>query len=73
MPLQRLSQEEGISIGTLSRWRAEARARGKLLPDDKADPEGRTARDKFAAVIETAALVSPPRHIPAATGWRSRA
>ena len=56
IPLQRLSQEEGISIGTLSRWRAEARARGKLLPDGKADPEGWTARDKFAAVIETAAM-----------------
>lgn len=51
MPLQRLSQEEGISIGTLSRWRAEARARGKLLPDGQAGPEGWTARDKFAAVI----------------------
>jgi hypothetical protein len=56
MPLQRLSQEEGISIGTLSRWRAEARARGKLLPDGQAGPEGWTARDKFAAVIETAAM-----------------
>jgi transposase-like protein len=56
IPLQRLSQEEGISIGTLSRWRAEARARGKLLPDGQAGPEGWTARDKFAAVIETAAM-----------------
>jgi hypothetical protein len=56
MPLQRLSQEEGISIGTLSRWRAEARARGQLLPDGQAGPEGWTARDKFAAVIETAAM-----------------
>lgn len=26
--LKRLSAEEGISVGTLSRWRAEARARG---------------------------------------------
>jgi transposase-like protein len=51
MPLQRLPQEEGISIGTLSRWRAEARARGRLLPDGQAGPEGWTARDKFAAVI----------------------
>jgi len=30
MPLQRLSQQQEISIGTLSRWRAEARARGLL-------------------------------------------
>ena len=56
MPLQRLSREEGISIGTLSLWRAEARARGKLLPDGQAGPEGWTARDKFAAAIETAAM-----------------
>jgi hypothetical protein len=40
MPLRRLSQEECISRGTLSRWRAEARAEGKLLPDGDADPEG---------------------------------
>ena len=51
MPLRQLSQEERISKGTLSRWRAEARAQGKLLPDGDADPEGWTARDKFAAVI----------------------
>ncbi len=29
---------------------------GKLMPDGGADPEGWTARDKFAAVIETAAM-----------------
>ena len=51
MPLRQLSQEEGLSRGTLSRWRAEARAEGKLLPDGDADPEGWNARDKFAAVI----------------------
>ena len=56
IPLQQLSQEERISKGTLSRWRAAARAQGKLMPDGGADPEGWTARDKFAAVIETAAM-----------------
>ncbi len=54
--LKRLSAEEGISIGTLSRWRTEARARGQLLPDGQSGPEGWSAQDKFAAVIETAAM-----------------
>ena len=56
VPLQQLSQEEGISKRTLCIWRGEARAKGKLLPDGNAGPEGWTARDKFAAVIETAAM-----------------
>ena len=43
-------------MGTLSRWRSEARARGKLLQDGQAGPEGWTTRDRFAAVIETAAM-----------------
>lgn len=54
--LKRLSAEEGISVGTLSRWRAEARARGQLLPDGQSGPEGWTSEDKLAAVIETAVL-----------------
>jgi transposase-like protein len=54
--LRQLSQEEGISEGTLARWRSEARSRGQLLPDAHAGPEGWTARDKFAAVLETAAM-----------------
>lgn len=54
--LQQLSREEGISKGTLSLWRAEARAKGKLLPDGNCGPDGWTARDKFAAVVETASM-----------------
>lgn len=54
--LKRLSAEEGISVGTLSRWRAEARARGQLLPDGQSGPEGWTSEDKLAAVIETAPM-----------------
>jgi len=54
--LRRLSQEEGISEMTLSKWRAEARAKGMFLPDADVTPEGWTARDKFAAVIETASM-----------------
>jgi transposase-like protein len=46
----------GISDATLHKWRAEARGKGQLLPDADAGPEGWTSRDKFAAVLETAAL-----------------
>ncbi|WP_323011162.1 hypothetical protein [Paracoccus sp. (in: a-proteobacteria)] len=54
--LRQLSQEEGISEGTLHKWRAEARGKGRLLPDADAGPEGWSSRDKFAAVLESAAL-----------------
>lgn len=54
--LRQLSQEVGISRATLSKWRAEARMKGQLLPDAKAGPEGWSSRDKHAAVIETASL-----------------
>lgn len=56
MPLGRLAKEEGISAGTLAKWRAEARAKGRFLPEAKAGPEGWTSEDKLAAVIETASL-----------------
>lgn len=56
MSIRQLSQEEGISEATLHNWRAEARGKGQLLPDADAGPEGWSSRDKFAAVLETAAL-----------------
>ncbi len=56
MAIRQLSQEEGISEGTLHKWRAEARGKGQLLPVSEAGPEGWSSRDKFAAVLETAAL-----------------
>jgi len=56
MAIRLLSQEEGISEATLHKWRAEARGKGKLLPDADAGPEGWVSRDKFAAVLETAAM-----------------
>lgn len=55
-PLDQLAKEEGISTGTLSKWRAEARAKGQFLPDAKAGPDGWTSQNKLAAVIETACL-----------------
>jgi len=54
--VKQLAQEEGISEATLYSWRKEARAEGRLLPDGSPDPEGWSSRDKFNAVLETAAL-----------------
>ena len=54
--IRQLSREEGISEGALYMWRAEARGKGQLLPDADAGAEGWPSRDKFAAVLETAAL-----------------
>ena len=54
--IRQLSREEGISEATLHKWRSEARRKGQLLPDADAGPEGWSSRDKFAAVLETAAL-----------------
>jgi len=56
MAIRHLAQEEGISQATLHKWRAQAREKGQLLPDADAGPEGWSSRDKFAAVLETAAL-----------------
>ena len=55
MAIRQLAQEEGISAATLHK-RAQARGKGQLLPDADAGPEGWSSRDKFAAVLETAAL-----------------
>ena len=56
MAIRQLAQEEGISAATLHKWRAQARGKDQLLPDADAGPEGWSSRDKFAAVLETAAL-----------------
>ena len=56
MALRQVSQEEGIAAATLHKWRSQARGKGQLLPDADAGPEGWSSRDKFAAVLETAAL-----------------
>ena len=56
MSIRQLSQEEGISEATLHNWRAEARSKGQLMPNADAGPEGWSSRDKFSAVLETAAL-----------------
>ena len=54
---RQLAEEEGIPEATLYQWRRKARQEGRCLPDANARaPEGWSARDKFAAVLETASL-----------------
>jgi transposase-like protein len=55
-PIPEIAKEEGISEGTLYNWRNAARAEGRLMPDGDSTPAGWSARDKFAAVVETAAM-----------------
>ena len=54
--IREIAEEEVVSEATLYNWRKAARAEGRLLPDGDQTPAGWTAADKFAAVIETAAL-----------------
>ncbi|MDL2275942.1 transposase [Desulfosarcina sp. OttesenSCG-928-G10] len=54
--LSQLAAQEGISEATLYNWRKEARSKGILMPDGDTSPAGWSARDKFAAVVETASL-----------------
>jgi transposase-like protein len=54
--IREIAEEEGISEATLYNWRKAARAEGRLLLDGDQTPAGWTAVDKFAAVVETAAL-----------------
>ena len=54
--IREIAEEEGITEATLYHWRKAARAEGRLLPEGDQTPEGWTAVDKFAAVVETAAL-----------------
>lgn len=51
-----LAKEEGIGEGTLYNWRKAARAEGRLMPDGDSTPKGWVSADKFAAVVETAAM-----------------
>ncbi len=54
--IKEVSEEEGLSLATLYSWRRQARERGELFPDAGSPAEGWTARDKFAAVLETASM-----------------
>ena len=54
--IKQLAREEGISEATLYNWRKHAREKGVLMPNADSGPEGWSARDKFAAVVESASL-----------------
>jgi transposase-like protein len=57
LPVREVAQQEGISEPTVYKWRKEAREQGRCLPNAG---DGGTAawssKDKFAAVLETAAM-----------------
>jgi hypothetical protein len=44
--IRQKSQQDGISKATRHTWRAEAQAKGQLLPDSGADPEGWFSRER---------------------------
>jgi transposase-like protein len=45
-----------VTKATLYWWRRQARAQGQAVPGDGQNPEQWSAADKFAVVLETAAL-----------------
>ncbi|NBD38749.1 MAG: hypothetical protein GVY10_09285 [Verrucomicrobia bacterium] len=51
-----LVEEEKICSATLYKWRKQARAQGRVMPEGDDTPEGWGSQDKFNAVLETAAL-----------------
>ena len=55
-PVPVLVEETGISDVTLYHWRKQARAKGLVVPGDGRNPENWSSEDKFAVVLETAAM-----------------
>ncbi len=54
---QEVAEQEGLSLATVYKWRAEARAKGQCLPAANAQgAEQWSSKDRFAAVLETAAM-----------------
>ncbi len=51
-----LAAEEGISAATLFNWRKAVRKQGRLLPGSGRPSDSWSTKDKFSAVLETAAL-----------------
>jgi transposase-like protein len=55
-PIPELAAETGISAVTLYTWRKQARVEGIAVPADGKNPEKWSSEDKFAIVLEAAAL-----------------
>ncbi len=53
-----ISQELGIHVITLNKWRKARRLQGEVVPASQKDPEGLGPADKFTVVLETAGLNS---------------
>jgi transposase len=56
LSVSRLAAETGITQGTLYNWRKQAKSRGVAVPGDGKNAEQWSSVDKFAVVLETAAL-----------------
>jgi len=54
--LVRSSEELGIHVITLYKWRKTWRLQGKVVPSSEKEPEGWSAADKLMVVLETAGL-----------------
>ena len=54
--VKRISEELGIHVITLYKWRKAWRLQGEVVPASEKDPEGWSATDKFTVVLETAGL-----------------
>ena len=61
----RISEELGIHVITLYKWRMTWRLHGEVVPASEKDPEGLSAADKFTGVLESAGLM-PPNPVPTA-------
>ena len=51
-----ISEELGIFVMTLHKWRKAWRLQGEVVPASEKEPEGWSAADKFTVVLETAGL-----------------
>jgi transposase-like protein len=54
--IAQLAEETGITEATLYAWRKKAKSQGVPVPGDGQNPEQWRSEDKFAVVLETAAL-----------------
>lgn len=52
----RISEELGIHMMTLYKWRKAWRLQGEVVPASEKEPEGWSAADKLTVVLETAGL-----------------
>ena len=55
----RISEELGIHVITLYKWRTAWRLQGEVVPASEKEPEGWSAADKFTVVLETAGINAP--------------